>query len=116
MMEDSQTQGWEQGVVSTLNPSATKTEQIRELVNRLVRDYRQAGGEPAGQSVKSVLAERDLAGHDLQLFETWLAEAHRYFREASQQKEPLTYASEWVLDNYYIIRQALRQIKEDLPV
>ena len=29
---------------------------------------------------------------------------------------PLTYASEWVLDNYYIIRQALQQIEEDLPV
>ena len=49
------------------------------------------------------------------MYESWLAEAHRYFREASQQKVPLTYASEWVLDNYYIIRQALQQIEEDLP-
>ena len=46
---------------------------------------------------------------------SWLAEAHRYFREASHQEVALSYASEWVLDNYYIIRQALLQIKEDLP-
>ena len=46
---------------------------------------------------------------------SWLAEAHLYFRKASQQKVPLTYASEWVLDNYYIIRQALQQIEEDMP-
>ena len=49
------------------------------------------------------------------MYNSWLAEAHGYFREASQQKMPLTYASEWVLDNYYIIRQALQQIEEDLP-
>ena len=55
-------------------------------------------------------------GHDLVLYKSWLAEAHLIFRKASQQKVPLTYASEWVLDNYYIIRQALQQIKEDMPV
>ena len=116
MVEDSRNRGWEQADVSTLNPSVTKTAQIRELVNTLVSSYQQVGVEKPGRRSKSVLPERDLAGHDLELYESWLAEAHLYFREASQQKVPLTYASEWVLDNYYIIRQALQQIKEDLPV
>ena len=49
------------------------------------------------------------------MYEDWLAKAHTYFREASNRDLTLTLASEWVLDNYYIIRQALLQINEDLP-
>ena len=62
-----------------------------------------------------MLQGRDLAGRDLELYESWLAEAHSYFRDASNGDLTLTFASEWVLDNYYIIRQALQQISEDLP-
>lgn len=57
----------------------------------------------------------DLIGRDLKLYEEWLIEAHRHFNEASRQNAPLTYASEWVLDNYYILHQAVQQIKEDMP-
>ena len=49
------------------------------------------------------------------MYEDWLEKAHAYFQEASNKDLTLTLASEWVLDNYYIIRQALRQIGEDLP-
>ena len=49
------------------------------------------------------------------MYEDWLEKAHTYFREASNRDLTLTLASEWVLDNYYIIRQALLQIGEDLP-
>ena len=75
------------------------------------------GGQPreTGRVLKAAPPGRDLPGHDLELYKSWLAEAHRYFRKASHQKVSLTYASEWVLDNYYIIRQALQQIEEDLP-
>ncbi len=106
---------WEQNDVSSVNSSSSKTEQLRELVDTLVDNYQQVSREKPGRVSKLVLPERDLTGHDLELYESWLAKAHRHFREASQQKVPLTYASEWVLDNYYIIRQALLQIKEDLP-
>ena len=54
-------------------------------------------------------------GATLNLLKSWLAEAHHSFRDASHQEMSLTYASEWVLDNYYIIRQAIKQIEEDLP-
>ncbi len=115
MVADSRDQVLERNDPSSLNPSVTKTEQIQDLVNTLVSSYQLVDSETRGKKSKPVGLERDLAGHDLELYESWLAEAHRYFREASQQKLPLTYASEWVLDNYYIIRQALQQIKEDLP-
>ena len=116
MVEDNKTQTREQNEDSPINPSVTKTEQIQDLVNTLVSRYQPVDSETRGQRKKPAGLERDLAGHDLELYESWLAEAHRYFREASAQKLPLTYASEWILDNYYIIRQALQQIEEDLPV
>ncbi|MHC1771298.1 MAG: hypothetical protein AB9907_06075 [Flexilinea sp.] len=105
----------EQDDVFALNPSDSKTEQIRELVNTLVNRYQQVGRKKPGRISKSVLPERDLAGRNLELYESWLAEAYHHFRESSQQKVPLTYVSEWMLDNYYIIRQTLNQIEEDLP-
>ncbi len=85
------------------------------MVNSLADNYREVSQGKPGRELKTRLPGRDLPGRDLELYEAWLAEAHRYFREASNQKMSLTYASEWVLDNYYIIRQALQQIEEDLP-
>ncbi len=105
----------DQNDVSTVNPSTFKTEQTRELVDLLVAAYRQIDRGKPGRMLKSGLPEHDLPGHNLELYEAWLTEAYRHFRETSQQKVPLTYVSEWMLDNYYIIRQTLHQIKEDLP-
>ena len=115
MLDDSVNQGVDQVGVSTMYPSASKTEQIQGLVNTLVSSYQQVEMVKPGRGSKSTRLEHDIPGHDLGLYESWLAEAHHHFRDASQQKAPLTYASEWVLDNYYIIRQALKQIEEDLP-
>jgi len=41
-------------------------------------------------------------------------DATAYFRKASA-KEPLSYAAEWMLDNFYLVRQSSRQIREDMP-
>jgi cyclic beta-1,2-glucan synthetase len=43
-----------------------------------------------------------------------LRQAIVQFRQASA-KEPLSYAGEWLLDNFYIVQQSLRQIREDMP-
>jgi cyclic beta-1,2-glucan synthetase len=115
VLEDSTNQAREQDLVSSADSPASKTEQIQELVNALASNYQEASRGKPGRVLNAVLSRRDLTGRDLELYASWLAEAHRYFREASHQSIPLTYASEWVLDNYYIIRQALRQIAEDLP-
>ena len=45
----------------------------------------------------------------------WLAEAHHTLGSDLREKLSLSFVSEWVLDNYYIIRQTLNQIEKDLP-
>ena len=44
-----------------------------------------------------------------------IAHAHERFREHADSQHDISHAAEWVLDNYYIIDQAFRQVKEDLP-
>src|SRR5688572_1245485 len=45
----------------------------------------------------------------------FLAEAHREVAEASRNREPLTPDAEWVLDNYYIVAEVFREVRQDLP-
>ena len=111
-----QPQGRQNG--SSTHHSASQKQQMQDFVETLAH-YSQAiataaKGNP-GSNLREVASQRHLPGHDLRLYKSWLAEAHRFFREGSQQNVALTYASEWVLDNYYIIRQAIQQIEEDLP-
>lgn len=98
------------------NSHATKAGQILELVGTLAHNYRAVVHSKPGKVPRAMLPGRNLTGSDLDLYESWLDDAHQYFRQASQQEVSLTYASEWVLDNYYIIRQSLRQIRKDLPL
>jgi cyclic beta-1,2-glucan synthetase len=55
-----------------------------------------------------------LIGH-LDAYERMVNAAVQHFRSASQKELATTYSAEWILDNYYIVLQAIRQIKEDLP-
>jgi cyclic beta-1,2-glucan synthetase len=100
----------EQDIPGSGNSFSSKTEQIQELVNFLVSNYQEVSRFPTEPGKRTVIG-----GRDLKLYEDWLEKAHAYFRDASNRDLTLTLASEWVLDNYYIIRQALRQIGEDLP-
>ncbi len=29
---------------------------------------------------------------------------------------PLSYAAEWLLDNFFVVQQAIRQVREDMPL
>ncbi|MEZ4615974.1 MAG: hypothetical protein R2867_10800 [Caldilineaceae bacterium] len=51
----------------------------------------------------------------LQQLTAWLEEAHAKFSSDQRDESLPSYAAEWILDNYYIIQQAIRQIEEDLP-
>ncbi len=88
----------------------SKNGQIQELVDTLVRNFKETSRIPVKTRANEIMG-----GRALDFFDNWLAKAHTYFREASNQELTLTLASEWVLDNYYVIRQALLQIGEDLP-
>jgi cyclic beta-1,2-glucan synthetase len=45
----------------------------------------------------------------------FLDHAHREIAEAARNQEPLSADAEWLLDNYYIIADVLRQVQHDLP-
>ncbi|MBN1953851.1 MAG: cellobiose phosphorylase [Anaerolineae bacterium] len=60
-------------------------------------------------SLKRAPCDR-LRGH-----EATLQQAHEHFAQMSEAQQPLPYAGEWVLDNFYVIQQALRQVCEDMP-
>lgn len=51
----------------------------------------------------------------LKELDTLLHKAYQYFAEVSGEDPSLTQAAEWLLDNFYIAQQALRQIREDMP-
>lgn len=44
-----------------------------------------------------------------------LRDAYEYFVQVSEAQEALSYAAEWLLDNFYVVQQALRQVREDMP-
>jgi cyclic beta-1,2-glucan synthetase len=115
MFESNTNHAKDEGLDPSVKSSASKAEQLQDLVNRLVKNYQNVYRAKPGSWPKSGLANGNVVGNDLSLYKSWLDEAHLIFRKTSQQKVPLTYVSEWVLDNYYIIRRALQQIKEDLP-
>ncbi|HEX2622950.1 MAG TPA: hypothetical protein VHL11_22475, partial [Phototrophicaceae bacterium] len=48
-------------------------------------------------------------------FEDLLTEAYRYFNHAAQEELTVSYAGEWLLDNFYIVRQTLALIDKDMP-
>jgi cyclic beta-1,2-glucan synthetase len=110
MPEDHENKIREQDFPVSGNSFSSKTEQLQELANFLVSNYQEISRFPIEHGKRTVIG-----GRELKVYEDWLEKAHAYFREASNKDLTLTLASEWVLDNYYIIRQALRQIGEDLP-
>ena len=42
--------------------------------------------------------------------------AYHYFDEASRTQVSVSHTAEWLLDNFHVIEQAIRQVEEDMPV
>ncbi|MBS3755047.1 MAG: cyclic beta 1-2 glucan synthetase [Desulfobacterales bacterium] len=51
----------------------------------------------------------------LRFQKTRLQEAYRQFARQADKEFSHSAAAEWILDNYHVIRQAWRQIREDMP-
>jgi cyclic beta-1,2-glucan synthetase len=79
----------------------------QKLAATLIADQ-PSGGRFRGQAGLTLLKY-------LKDYETLLLEAYRYFQGATQERLSLSYAAEWMLDNYYIVQQAIREIRENLP-
>lgn len=62
-----------------------------------------------------------VAGHHLPLLEQpkqaerLLRETYQYFTQEAKQALSVTYAGEWLLDNYYIVQHTIQQIQENMP-
>ncbi|MFH1445837.1 MAG: glycosyltransferase family 2 protein, partial [Chloroflexota bacterium] len=65
---------------------------------------------------KNSLSSNNLISNYLKKYADWLEDAYHYFQKNSDSGSPITITAEWILDNNYIIRQAISQIKEDLPL
>jgi cyclic beta-1,2-glucan synthetase len=62
-------------------------------------------GRPSAFPIPAILDEK----------ESQLRAAYDHFRAATRSPLSFSYAAEWVLDNYYVVQQAIRQIREDMP-
>ncbi|RPI56750.1 MAG: hypothetical protein EHM56_04250, partial [Chloroflexi bacterium] len=65
------------------------------------------------------LASRPLAAPSpldrLEALETLLEAAHAHYVLLSESEEMLSGAAEWLLDNHYVVRQAARQVRKNIP-
>jgi cyclic beta-1,2-glucan synthetase len=51
----------------------------------------------------------------LEALETLLQAAHAHYVQVSESEDMLSGAAEWMLDNHYIVRQAARQVRKNIP-
>ena len=85
------------------NPDADK--RLREFAHRLAKTHR----VEISHSKKTTLLEY------LQSWEQALRNANAIFKAVPAKDLPVSRAGEWMLDNFYIVKQTFRQIEEDLP-
>ncbi len=94
---------------------AQETEQLEGevfKVNPVVDLARQL----AGQYVLSQdMAGKALPLQRLQQQEQILNRAYQHFIITAQQNIPPSYAAEWLLDNFFVVQQTIRQVREDMP-
>ena len=79
---------------------------LEQLAYQLAENHTVVNNGPASQNL---LLKR------LRTWEDTLQEAYQQFRATSIKDPAFSRAGEWMLDNYYVIEQAFRQIGEDLP-
>ncbi|MEO8392355.1 MAG: cellobiose phosphorylase, partial [Chloroflexota bacterium] len=89
----------------TSSAAGISDDSVTGLAHRLAGEYQL--GEPA--TGKPLLLNRLLEQ------EQTITAAYQQFSSAAQGEIPLVYASEWLLDNFFVVQQTIRQIREDLP-
>lgn len=92
-------------------------------------DARGAGSDTSSMSRLAAAARRLAHEHELAVHPaprpspvTHLKELRAYLRatyqgyvEASERELAISYAAEWLLDNFYMVEQAIREVRQDLP-
>jgi cyclic beta-1,2-glucan synthetase len=85
----------------------------------------QASSQPAGlEETARRLAAEPVRAHggdgvsllrELGEMEIVLERAQRHFSGLSDQKSEVPSGAEWLLDNFYLVQQVIRQVRQDLP-
>jgi len=78
---------------------------VEELAERLAEEHRVTRHPP---SVPSPLGR-------LPRIDSILREAYEHFAQESEAEGEVSHAAEWILDNYYLVRQAIHLVREDMP-
>src|SRR5512137_370870 len=91
-------------IISDPAPSDTE-DRLREFAHHLAKT----------QKIEIPPTSRtDLLEH-LEIWERILGNAKAVFKTVPSSDLPVSRAGEWMLDNFYIVKQTFRQIEEDLP-
>jgi hypothetical protein len=87
-----------EGEVFTENP-------VAGLARHLAEQY----------ALSQEMVGKPLPLHRLQQQEQLLNRAYQHFSSTAQQDIASSYAAEWLLDNFFVVQQTIRQIREDMP-
>ncbi|MBI5298431.1 MAG: hypothetical protein HY869_23380 [Chloroflexi bacterium] len=95
-------------VILPESPSLGVDMRLREFAHRLAKTH-EIETAKLSRSEETTLLEY------LQSWELALHNAYAIFKAAPSKDGSFSRAGEWMLDNFYIIKQTIRQIEEDLP-
>jgi cyclic beta-1,2-glucan synthetase len=95
--------------VPSLAKTGTKTVELGQLEMLAMQSASTQPQLSRRPGRKPTLVER------LDLFEGQLESTYEWFAHAAVEELATSHAGEWILDNVFIIRQAVRLIREDMP-
>ena len=84
--------------------AGSQTIRLEDIARRLAE-----GPTPTRRGAEPTLLRR------LGELEALLRRAQQHFTSHAHEKLELSSAAEWLLDNYYLVQQAVRQVRQDLP-
>jgi cyclic beta-1,2-glucan synthetase len=99
-------------VPATSAAGTAAAEAANEPIGRLDHAAREAA---KAHSLQPPAPDAPKLTDHLAVLEDALRRAHRQIAAAAQETLAISYASEWLLDNFYVVEQALDQVEQDMP-
>ena len=92
-------------VISSEPANSDADSRLREFAHQLAKTHSTENSKPQKTDLLKTLHGWELALHN----------ANAIFKSVPAKNVPVSRAGEWMLDNFYFVKQTLRQIEEDLP-
>jgi cyclic beta-1,2-glucan synthetase len=86
-----------------VNQSAVENLSVK--AQQLAREHKISSNKGSSAQYQSLLKQKA----------AYLNDAYKQFQSSEDESISSSYAGEWILDNFYIVRRTIRQIQEDLP-